>query len=179
MEFSDETLLPMVFRFLVKAGYTGAAKKLQKEAETDLSEPSLGIHKKKLSKIVEKYVEDNPETLSPIRKRKASVSSIKSNANGVADSGKAKRKGSMASQGSSVPPKKKRVSAQMKPAESDGEEDQEDEEKPVKKQVKRKDSQSAVELEASAPTKKWGAANQVNQKVVNAGMNRTQGMLPA
>ena len=37
--FSVDDILPMIFRFLIKAGYTKAATKLQKESDNDLSVP--------------------------------------------------------------------------------------------------------------------------------------------
>ena len=35
--FCVDDILPMIFRFLVKSGYSKAATKLQKETEVDLS----------------------------------------------------------------------------------------------------------------------------------------------
>lgn len=37
--FTEQDVLPMIYRFLIKAGYSKAAIKLQKECELDLSVP--------------------------------------------------------------------------------------------------------------------------------------------
>lgn len=41
MSFTNEDLLPLIFRFLAKAGYTKTALKLQKETDIDLATPVL------------------------------------------------------------------------------------------------------------------------------------------
>ena len=38
-QFNIEDVLPIIFRFLVKAGFTATATKLQKETDLDLSVP--------------------------------------------------------------------------------------------------------------------------------------------
>lgn len=66
-KFSVDSVLPLIFRFLVKSGYQKTATKLQKETDIDLSQAvtqdnfqTIPLHKKKLAAIIERYTNDNP-----------------------------------------------------------------------------------------------------------------------
>jgi hypothetical protein len=68
MKVTDELLMPLVFRWLVKGGYEMAATALQMSADDNLAEMTCDLHKKKLSNVVKFFVKGHPGLLDLYKK---------------------------------------------------------------------------------------------------------------
>ena len=64
MKLAIDDILPIIYRFLIKSGFTKAAGEIQKAVDDDLSKVKFPLHKKKLMNIMKKYVKDFPELIT-------------------------------------------------------------------------------------------------------------------